>query len=109
MSAWDGNSAFALYSSMQVADASDFYRLTLSPLVEGDAGYYAVTVCEKDKEKESRRQRERERERERVRTGRKGMEKERGVKCATYANVLHWPPLLKKMSLTITFEVKHLG
>ena len=27
----------------------------------------------------------------------------------TYANALRWPPLCKKMSLTITFELRHLG
>ena len=29
--------------------------------------------------------------------------------CEMYANALRWPPLYKKMSLTITFEVRHLG
>ena len=28
---------------------------------------------------------------------------------ATYANAIRWPPLCKKMSLIITFELKHLG
>ena len=35
---WDEHSQYALYSSIQVADAGDFYKLTLSSKSGGEAG-----------------------------------------------------------------------